>query len=63
MTRQDYIKIADVLRAEREAATMRAATQAVDNITRRMAGLLASDSPRFDRERFYSAAGMQEGRS
>lgn len=63
MTRQDYIAIADILRRERERATMSAATQAVASITRSLADLMAAENPNFDRERFFNAAGMWKGRS
>jgi hypothetical protein len=58
MTRKDYDAIAAVLAAERQQVTMRAARQAVMNITRALADVMAAENPRFDRERFMRAAGM-----
>ena len=51
-------QIATVLLEQRAEATMRAHTQAVSRLTRRLADVLAGSNPQFDREWFYSAAGM-----
>ena len=56
MTRQDYIAIAGLLAEERRNARD---TQAVSNLTRALADLMASGNPNFDRLRFYAAAGMR----
>jgi hypothetical protein len=58
MNRKDYQAIADVLVNERGRVSMRAASQAITNITRALADVMAKDNPRFDRARFYEAAGM-----
>jgi hypothetical protein len=35
-------------------------TDLLDEVTRRIAGVLAEGNPRFDRRRFYQAAGVKE---
>ena len=57
MTKKDYVKIARVFESLKHG----------DQITwrplvERMANMLAADNPRFDRERFYAACGMEDAR-
>ena len=59
MTKQDYIKIAAILAATREWGRDRANVQpTIDHITRELAGVMAAGNPRFDRQRFCDAAGL-----
>lgn len=61
MTRKDYILIADALKDARGTMLLTAAAyhSGVDNAVHRLADALARDNPRFDRERFLKAAGVQ----
>lgn len=61
MSRRDYITIATAFAESRRIALdalthKRAALSALDLATFTLADALASDNPRFDRERFYAAA-------
>lgn len=68
MTRKDYVRIAAALKVEHdiiEDTSYRRDEKAHEwflsgwEVTvRSIAGALASDNPRFDRERFYRAAGL-----
>lgn len=68
MTRKHYVKIAAALLAERDnmvATSYRRPDEAhrwflagYEVTVRSIAGALASDNPRFDRARFYVAAGL-----
>jgi hypothetical protein len=59
MSKQDYIAIAAILSEARTWARGRANTgPTIDYITRELADVMASGNTRFDRERFYGAAGM-----
>lgn len=61
MTRKDYILIAEALKEARaEALALRAgAGVGVTIAAVRLADALARDNPRFDRERFLKACGVQ----
>ena len=63
MSQKDYQAIAAILAAERELAATRPSAyagriDAIDHITRDLADLMAADNSRFDRGRFYAAAGL-----
>lgn len=62
MTRKDYIKVADMLAGEfalaRHDNTV-GAVAALRNVTFGIADIFAQDNPRFDRQRFYTAAGLE----
>ena len=64
MTRKDYIAIADALAQTRPDSTMLDPIVVKESVEiwdqwlrdrRRVADVLASDNPRFDRQRFYDA--------
>ncbi len=57
MTRKNYVKLADALLSARCEARSREALATVDITISCVADALANDNPRFDRERFYRAAG------
>lgn len=59
MTRKHYIEIAAILAGERAIADDRD-RRVLDNFTRSLADVLKRDNPRFDRQRFYDAAGLEE---
>ena len=63
MTRKDYVLIAAALKAARQNSNYRdAQEQMVEQHsadTRAIADALARDNPRFDRNRFLVAAGVQ----
>jgi hypothetical protein len=62
MTRKDYILIADALKAARSSYTLPNVAiyhNGIANAAQRLADALARDNPRFDRERFLKAAGVQ----
>ena len=51
MTRKDYVNLAAALSVFPTSAVHRAYVEAI-------ADVLAADNPRFDRDRFYKAAGF-----
>jgi hypothetical protein len=58
MTRKDYVAIAEILaNYHREGMVHQA--DLIDAIAADFARLLANDNPRFDRERFLAASGVQ----
>ena len=62
MTRKDYILIAAALKAARSSYTLPNVAiyhNGIDNAAQRLADALGRDNPRFDRERFLKAAGVQ----
>lgn len=60
MTRRDYIAIARAIMVARAEGEFDVTFQAaLDEVTRTLALELAADNPRFDRERFYGAAGAR----
>lgn len=57
MTRKDYIKLADLLKENRQAWNQFSiALEAIDDIERGLCVILAEDNPNFDRQRFIDAA-------
>jgi hypothetical protein len=56
MTRRDYIRAAGILREARAMHPDSAA--AIGTVTAGLAAMFADDNPRFDRARFYDAAGI-----
>jgi hypothetical protein len=62
MTRKDYVMIAEVLRAginyERDFNKSEESAKAIQSVAEFMAGVLAQDNPRFDRDRFLVASGI-----
>ena len=62
MTRKDYIKFADALKAEKPGANWDPNKMVQWRLdVRAIAGVLAQDNGRFDKERFYDATGMFDG--
>lgn len=61
MTRQDYEAIAAILARTRTWASGPGAVAALNHITSDLADLMAAGNPRFDRQRFEAAAGMDHG--
>ena len=63
MTRKDYILIAAALRDARSSfaamPNITVYTNGVDNAATRVADALSRDNPRFNRERFLKASGVQ----
>lgn len=60
MTRKDYVLIADAIAVERQHWDhLETATQALDALARTMCVSLRLGNPRFDRERFLKACGVQ----
>jgi hypothetical protein len=58
MTRRHYIAVAALLAGERALARHHVVElRVVDNLTLSLADLFKADNARFDRERFYAAAG------
>jgi hypothetical protein len=59
MTRKDYVMIAQVLRTainyERDFNKSEESAKAIQSVAEFMAGVLAQDNPRFDRDRFIKA--------
>lgn len=60
MSRKHYIKVAAMLAGERAIYTSEQSVRVIDNITRSLADLFKQDNSNFDRQRFYTAAGLQE---
>lgn len=62
MSQKDYKAIAAILTETRRLAEAKTVQygprQAIDHITRELADLMAADNSRFDRGRFYAAAGL-----
>jgi len=65
MTKKDYIKIAKILREEREEACKQTSDQkhithvtVIDNLTLELCKLFEEDNKRFDAERFKSAVNV-----
>ena len=62
MTRKDYVAIAkafDYLRQVAGCGRDAIATQTVTDCAVAVANVMAADNPRFDRERFLKACGVQ----
>lgn len=63
MTKKDYVKIANVLATFKTYSESMPASPwrqtALEEITGRMADMLAQDNPRFDRTRFLKACGLE----
>jgi len=62
MTRKDYVLIAAALREARSNYSLPNVAiyhNGIDNAAHRLADALGRDNPRFDRERFLDAAGVQ----
>ncbi len=62
MTRKDYVRLAEALLMAHLETADAGEERGVERATVRLADALAGDNGRFDRERFYSAAGMGETR-
>lgn len=56
MTRKDYIRIAEAIRAAAEMPNMHRGT--VLSLAASVAETLASDNPRFEAKRFFDACGI-----
>ena len=60
MTRKDYIKFANALKAEKPGKNWDANKHIQWRLdVEAVAGVLASDNPQFDRQRFLDAAGVE----
>ncbi len=62
MSRKDYCAIANVIAGEVALAENDGADHTVstlENVARSVADVFAADNPRFDRQRFYTAAGIR----
>lgn len=62
MTRKDYIRIAEAIQSARytcSQAGTETANKACNVVAFEFARLLAADNPRFDRERFLTACGVE----
>ena len=66
MTRKDYIKFAELLRELRPTVNPEASDEAyatiltLDEVAKGMCRIFAQDNGNFDRNRFLTAAGVQE---
>ena len=60
MSRKHYVQAAAILAGERALADTDAQRRQIDNIVRSMADMFKRDNGRFDRQRFYSACGMED---
>ena len=58
MTKRDYIAVAAILRGDIESQTPKCKL-ALQNTGRSLADMFARDNHRFDRDRFYIAAGIK----
>ena len=54
MTRQHYIKVAEIIKAFPHGSTGASASK----LAQEFAEMFGEDNPRFDRERFYIACGL-----
>lgn len=63
MTQRDFIGIADALKEVHEAfeGEAKEVHEAIDRATREIGSVCFRSNPRFDRQRFYSAAGYGTG--
>lgn len=59
MTRKDYVLIAAAIKAVTEEHSADSVVNGITWTAERIADALARDNPRFDRERFLKAAGVQ----
>lgn len=59
MTRKDYLLIAEAIQSARLTTKPGDANAAADIVAVEFARLLAADNPRFDRERFLTACGVE----
>lgn len=60
MSRKDYILIAAALHTVQLHITPGTARATFNNAVNKLADALATDNPRFNRERFLTAAGVSE---
>lgn len=60
MTRKDFEAIAEILAAERAVQQSIPAKVAVSGVAYSLADYFARANPRFDRQRFYVAAGVAD---
>ena len=58
MTKKDYIKIAALLKRQRDSTLELTKDDILDSIGFDLAFIFSEDNPRFDEERFYEAAGV-----
>ena len=59
MTRKDYIKLADALLSAHNETRTQETRETVELTASYIADVLARDNPRFDRQRFLTASGVQ----
>lgn len=63
MTRKDYVAIAAALRQfymDDERESIHTASGAVEYVAHNIANVMARDNPRFDRQRFLRACGIEK---
>ena len=60
MSRKHYREIASAIADAVDTASTPAAKQSIESLARNIAVLLKQDNPRFDYQRFYFAAGLNE---
>lgn len=53
MTKKDYIKIAEVFKSQPR-------NEQLEDVIFAFAGMLSSDNPRFDRQKFLKASGVSQ---
>jgi len=58
MTKKDYELIAAAIKDNREYDPMECYAEALDDVARSLATALQRDNPRFDRDRFLKACGV-----
>ena len=59
MSKKDYVKVASIIHtALQESDPSYDAWASVAEVGQRLADMFAADNPRFDRDRFYKAAGL-----
>jgi hypothetical protein len=59
MSRKDYIKMAALLKAQREGIQNLESLKIVDSVIKATADMFAEDNPRFDRDRYLKACGVK----
>lgn len=59
MTKKYYVAIARIFLGQIETASTPEVADTLKLVAREIAGVMANDNPRFDRDRFLIAAGVQ----
>ena len=58
MSKKDYVKVASIIHDALQESGTYDAWASVYEVGQRLADMFAADNPRFDRDRFYKAAGL-----